>query len=144
MSTWFKNVFFNNFRVKLLALVVAFSLELYFYSPENSTKQEVSGLVVFSGLPKNAVVTSPIYGANGIPAKIDLEGPSSLIKQFQSKVTKIPYSVKALKLPTSFSLMLSNEMVPVPSGVRVLNVRPNFKRIRIEFMKLEQEESLNE
>lgn len=129
-----RNSIAKDFKLKAFALLVALSLEYYFYSPENSLREVIPSLVVFSNLPTNAIITSPLYGAAGIPAEVEIEGPLPLIRQIQQRILKIPYQVPEGSIPGKVNLRLEPEMVPVPSGVKVLRISSNFKSAKIDLV----------
>ena len=135
MLEWIKHTLAKDFKLKAFALLVALSFEYYFYSPENSLREVIPSIVVFSGLPSNSIITSPLYGATGIPAEVEVEGPLPLVRQLQQKILKIPYEVASNAIPGKINIKLEPTMVPVPSGVKVLRVSTNFKSARIDIIK---------
>ena len=139
MTDLFKQNLSKDFKLKAFALLVALSLEFFFYSPENSMRELVPSLLVFTNLPENAIMTSPLYGANGIPAEVEVEGPMPIVKQLQQRLLKIPYRVSEKSIPGSITLKLETSMVPVPPGVKVLKIYSNFKTARIDLIKEKDE-----
>lgn len=135
MLDWIKHSISKDFRLKAFALLVALSLEYYFYSPDNSLREVIPSLVVFSNLPENSVITSPLYGATGIPIEVEVEGPLPMVRQIQRQILKIPYKVPEKSVPGKINLKLDPSMVPVPSGVKVLRVSSNFRTIKFDFVK---------
>lgn len=133
-----RNSIAKDFKLKVFSLLVALSLEYYFYSPVNSLREVIPSLVVFSNLPSNSIITFPNYGAAGIPAEVEIEGPLPLVRQMQQKILKIPYEVPAGSVPGSVKIKLDPAMVPKPSGVRVLRISSNFKTAKIELIQEEK------
>ena len=121
----------SNWGLKLVSLVLAIVLEIYFYSPDNSVTSVLRARVDFVGLPPNYVVTEP-RGDNGpYLAEVHVRGPRTLIDQLLSANRRFRVPVPPGKV-TQFAAALDVRQLSLPSGVEALRITPERVTVKIE------------
>lgn len=121
----------GHWGLKLISLLLALLLEVYFYSPNNSVTASVSATVEVQNLPPTMIIVDPPFAEKGIPAQVEISGPSPLVEQVKTGVNKLYVSVPP-QVPSEFSAVVDPSQLRVPSGVEVLNVRPQTISFRTE------------
>src|SRR5689334_22599536 len=74
----------ENLSLKLISLILAVMLEIYFYSPDNSLTVSLPVTVELRNVPSTMMFISPRNGERGIPARLEVRGPRPLIEQVRT------------------------------------------------------------
>ena len=126
-----KSILGENLSLKLISLILAVLLELYFYSADNSIKAVLSASVEVKGLPENMMVVNFPNGNQVIPSRVELRGPRPLIEQVRASALK--FSVEYPKdQPPIYTALLNTRQLGLPSGVEVTDVNPATVTIEVE------------
>ncbi|MBL7661424.1 hypothetical protein JNK13_01610 [bacterium] len=126
-----KRFFSENLGLKLISVIIALLLELYFYSPDNSVVRNVNLAVDFRNLPNDLVVVSPVDFDRGMTVQVTVRGPAPLVDQFSRADDKVIVSLPN-RLSRSYSVKLNNFDVPVPSGMKIVEIRPSMIELRFD------------
>ncbi len=121
----------KNFSLKLVALLLALLLKVYFYSPDNSITAVLSATIQITGVPSDLTIVEPIGAEAGIPAQIEVRGPGPLVAQLKGRIKSIPLAFPAGS-PQGFSGVVDVESLQLPAGVEVLNINPMSVDVRTE------------
>ncbi|MFN8389676.1 MAG: CdaR family protein [Bdellovibrionota bacterium] len=113
----------ENLSLKLISLILAVLLELYFYSPDNSLKVSLAATVEIRNVPTSLMFISPHHAERGITARVIVRGPRPLIEQAQGGNQRfiLDYPQDS---PLAFSASLDPRQLTLPAGVEVLEVNP--------------------
>ncbi len=126
-----RSIFVHNFGLKVVSLVLAILLEVYFYSPDNSVSKVMSATVEIRGLPRETMVTEPAGAERGIPAQIRVRGPRTLVDQVVSQPQRLAIFYPESH-PSSFTAIVDAFQLSLPAGVEVLDVHPTAVTLRTE------------
>lgn len=130
-STKRKSILGENLSLKLISLILAVLLELYFYSADNSVKAALSASVEVKGLPENMMVVNFPNGNQVFASRVELRGPRPLIEQVRTSALK--FSVEYPKdHPPIYTALLNTRQLGLPSGVEVTDVNPSTVTIEVE------------
>ena len=117
--------------MKLISLILAVLLELYFYSADNSVKAVLSASVEVKGLPENMMVVNFPKGNQLFASRVELRGPRPLIEQVRASALK--FAVEYPKdQPPMYTALLNTRQLGLPSGVEVTDVNPATVTIEVE------------
>ncbi|MCB0324927.1 MAG: YbbR-like domain-containing protein [Bdellovibrionales bacterium] len=121
----------RNLGLKLVSLLLALLLEIYFYSPDNSVTAKVNALIDIRNIPTDMMVVEPMGAERGIPATIEVRGPGPLVQQVRTAPNRIPVLFPSGE-PREFTAVVDPSQLQLPSGVEVLSVEPTNVEIRSE------------
>jgi len=121
----------EHLSLKLISLILAFLLELYFYSPDNSLTVTVPITVEIRNVPVSMMFISPRNAERGIPARIEVRGPRPLIEQVRATTQRLNVDYPDSHPPV-FSVPLDAHKLWLPAGVEVLEVQPNTLTVELE------------
>lgn len=123
--------FTRNLGLKLLSLILAISLEVWFVSPQNLVTERFTASVELSGLPPNMVVVSPPGAERGLFAACRVRGPAPLIGELRKSPQKFEIAIPAT-VSESFIAYLNPTQLRLPSGVEVIDIEPIRFELRFE------------
>ena len=133
MSSKITAIFTENWGIKLVSLLLALLLELYFYSPDNSVTRVVTASLVISNVPKDMVLLQPTDASQGIPAQFEVTGPRTLVEKVQSAYSKIEISPpEYFYTPTLRTIVVNSDLLGLPPGVTMRPVTPRTLSIQAE------------
>lgn len=119
--------FKHNWKLKLIALLLAMLLEFYFYSPDNSVTKVLHASVSVRNVPPSMMVFSPDFPGERIDLSVTVRGPAPIVKQLEHE--DIVYTVNyPISLPANYTETLKREEMRFAlgvSGVDVLQVEPS-------------------
>lgn len=126
-----RELFFKNASLKLISIILAILLELYFYSPENYVTQEVSAGVSIINVPSTLMIVEPEGAEQGLKASVTIRGPNILLQQVlrsqPSFYVNVPDGVQR-----NFLAILNVDDLKLPLGVEVINLKPSKVELRFE------------
>lgn len=126
-----KDFFTKNLRLKLISLVLAVSLEIYFVSPHNLVTATLRVVVDITNLPARTMIVSPPKARDGIVTVFKIRGPAPLVQEVLATPRRM-----AIVLPPnvgeSFVTVMSPQELRLPSGVEVLEIDPARVELRLE------------
>lgn len=123
----------QNLSLKIISFILALSLELYFYSPDNSATADILAAVELLDIPSSVMSISPSLETGRLTAKVRIRGPRPLIEKAQKGIYN--FSVRYPKIPTlAFSAALNPEDLNLPSGIDVIDTEPS--SVTFEFEKI--------
>ena len=126
-----KSILGENLSLKLISLILAVLLELYFYSADNSIKAVLSASVEVKGLPESMMVVNFPNGNQIMQSRVELRGPRPLIEQVRTSALK--FAVEYPKdQPPIYTALLNTRQLGLPSGVEVTDVSPATITIEVE------------
>lgn len=128
-----KSFFRENLSLKLLSLILAVLLELYFYSPDNSMSVTLPASIEVRNIPPGLMVVRPAMFEKNFAARVELRGPKPLIEQARSSVHKFVVEYPATN-PMLFTAKVEPRQLWLPAGVEVREVVP--KEITIELERV--------
>jgi hypothetical protein len=126
-----KDFFTKNFRLKLVSLILAISLEVYFVSPHNLLTISVRVPVEFLNVPPTMMIVSPFDAQAGLTAHLKVRGPGPLVQQVQNTNAKFTLRLADAALPLQ-TLYLDATQLQLPSGVSVVELQPAKIELRLE------------
>jgi len=118
-----KNFFTHNLKLKILALILAISLEIYFMSPQNSVTTALSIEVNVSNTSKNMMIVEPVGIEKGFTATIKLRGPGPLIELIK-RSTYLTKIVVPENVGSSFVAEVDTSKLNLPTGVEIVEIEP--------------------
>ena len=121
----------ENLNLKILSLLMAILLEVYFFSPDNSMHAALSGTLEIVNIPADVIIVSPDHADKGIPIRIDVRGPRPLIDQIHSTAYRIAVNYPADR-PMVFRPAIDISQLAMPAGVQVLGISPGDLRVEFE------------
>lgn len=127
----------ENLSLKLISLILAVLLELYFYSPDNSVTVTVPATVDIRNVPGSLTIINPRHGERGVPARIEVRGPRPLIEQVRSTTQRFVVEYPP-EHPMVFTAALDHRQLWLPAGVEVLEVNPPVVNIELERLAQKQ------
>ena len=134
-----KHLLTENWLLKLISLVLAVMLEVYFYSPDNSIEFDLSVPVKIDNLAAERMIVWPPNGDRGLFTRVRLRGPAPLEEKVKS--SELHFTVDLAKtVRPSLQVELSTEQLSLPSGVSVVELEPS--RIELRFEKEVRKELL--
>lgn len=116
--------------LKLISLVLAVLLEVYFYSPDNSVGATLFVPIELSGLASGTMVVEPLNLGKGLAAEVQVRGPKSLVDQLRTNTQK--FSVRVASEQAEFSVVLEPSQLSLPKGVDVDRIKPERILVRTE------------
>jgi YbbR domain-containing protein len=123
--------FRKNLGLKLLSVLIAISLEIYFMSPQNLVTETYSANVELEGLPSGYRIVWPPAAADGLVVAIRVRGPGPLVQE----VRNTPRKLKVIFPPDPPRVYLAEldvSQLRLPSGVSLLELQPARLQFRIE------------
>jgi len=121
----------ENLSLKLISLILAVLLEIYFYSPDNSLTLSLPVSVEVHNIPSTLMFINPRNGERGMPARFEIRGPRPLIEQVRSATHH--YAVDYPEShPLTFSVPVDPSNFGLPAGVEVLEVQPQTITVELE------------
>ncbi len=121
----------EHLSLKLISLILAFLLELYFYSPDNSLTVTVPISIEVRNVPASMMFISPRNAEKGLSARIEVRGPRPLIEQVRASTQRLSIDYPPSHPPV-FSAPVDTRKLWLPAGVEVLEVQPNTITIELE------------
>lgn len=115
----------------VVSFFLALFLEFIFYSPNNSELTIVSAVIDIVDLPENLMVVDPPNAQKGIPAQVELRGPSPLISQVKTENLRFSVSLKSVD-SSEVVRLVDIKQLRLPSGVEIVSVSPTNVKIRTE------------
>ncbi len=116
--------------LKLISLILAVLLELYFYSPDNSVSVTVLGSIEVRNVPSSFMFINPPRGEKGIPARIEIRGPRPLVEQVRASTHRFEIEYPPDQ-PLLYTVNVDYRQLWLPPGVEVLEVSPS--NLTLEF-----------
>lgn len=124
-------MFRHNLGLKLIAVIIALTLEVYLQSPTNSRAMDIAGLISFRDLPESRMVIWPKGLANEGQVRVHLKGPAHIMESL--KVAPIPVEVLVpLPVPNHFRVTFADVKLNLPPGVEVLQFEPPHMDVNFE------------
>jgi YbbR domain-containing protein len=126
-----KNWLAENWLLKLISLVLAVMLEVYFYSPDNSIEFDLSVPVRIDNLAVERMIVWPPSGDRGLFARVRLRAPAPLEEKIKSSELHFTIDVGKTEKPSAQFELLTDQL-SLPSGVSVVQVEPSKIDLRFE------------
>jgi YbbR domain-containing protein len=123
--------FRKNLGLKLLSLLIAVSLEVYFMSPQNLVTETYSVKVELDELPPDFRVVWPPTATDGLVVAVRVKGPVPLIQELRNAQRKLKVSFP-VKPPPVYLAELDTTQLRLPSGVELLELQPTKLEFRVE------------
>lgn len=123
----------ENLSLKVISIVLAVLLELYFYSADNSVRASLPATVHIRNIPQGMTIVRPEHADRGIRAAIEVRGPRPLIEQVRVAMHSfaVDYPVTS---PPVYTAVLNPRQISLPPGVELVEVRPSSLTIEVERM----------
>ncbi len=121
----------ENLSLKLISLILAVMLELYFYSPDNSLTVSLPITIEVRNVPSSMMFISPRNGERGIPGRIEVRGPRPLIEQVRTANHRYVIDYPQDQRPV-YSVPIDARQLWLPAGVEVLEVHPHTLTVELE------------
>jgi len=128
-----RDFFRKNLGLKILSLLIAVSLEVYFMSPQNLIVETISASVELEGLPKDYMIVWPPSADEGMFVACKLRGPGPIVQELRTSPRKFKVRFPA-KPPKIMVVNLNPEELKLPSGVDLLEIQPGKVEFRIELV----------
>ena len=122
---------FANVNIKIVSLLMAILLEVYFYSPDNSLTIPLAATVEVLNVPSDLVQVSPESVESGIPIRIDVRGPRPLIEQIRGANYHFTVNYPGGR-PLAFHPILDLKQMWLPVGVEVIGISPADLKVEFE------------
>lgn len=126
-----RDLFTKNVRLKLISLVLAVSLEIYFVSPHNSVTATLRVVVDITNLPLRTMIISPAKARDGLISTFKIRGPAPLVEEALSAPRRLSI-VLPPNVGESFVTVLNAQELRLPSGIEVLEIDPPRIELRLE------------
>jgi hypothetical protein len=123
--------FTKNIGLKLLALTIAVSIELYFISPRNLMSQTIKVPVQIRNVPPKRIIVSPSGVRDGFTTEVKVRGPSPLLQQLQTSSYRFFIDIPPSALE-SYSHRFEPQSLPLPPGVEVTEITPPKLDLKLE------------
>ena len=120
-----RGLFTDNWELKLVAVMMAALLEIYFYSPDNSVTSEIAASVDIKNLPSSMMVVAPKAGDEGHLVKATVRGPGPVVRQLEQ--SRHSYRVDVPTGSKKFIEKINPEKFRFNlgvSGVEIISVSP--------------------
>lgn len=122
---------FENLNIKILSLLMAVLLEVYFYSPDNSVTLPLSASLDVLNIPSDLIITSPEHSDAGIPVRIDVRGPRPIMEQIRGATYHFTVNYPSERT-LEFHPALDLKQLWLPVGVEIIGVSPSDLKIQFE------------
>lgn len=126
-----RDFFRRNLGLKLISLIIAVWLEIYFMSPQNMVVETISAAVELQGLGDGYMVVWPPAAEEGLLAACKVRGPGPLVQEIRDTPRKFTITIPP-KPPENFVGLLNASQLGLPSGVELVEVQPPRFEFRIE------------
>ncbi|OVE79960.1 hypothetical protein BVY02_01810 [bacterium J17] len=126
-----KSFFTENLSFKILSVLLAVLLEVYFYSPDNSVITEITAFVEVRNVPSTQMIVSPPRGERGLFGSVKIKGPSTLVDQVRNVTQTFRVDLPD-NVGDRYLVQLSGSQLNLPAGVEVLEVYPPAIHFRFE------------
>ncbi len=123
----------QNLSLKIISLILAISLELYFYSPDNSATADISATIELLDVPTTLVSISPSLESSQLSAKVRIRGPRPLIEKAQKGIYSFTVNFPP-NAPLAFNSKLNPDDLGLPNGIDIIDIEPN--TVTFEFEKI--------
>lgn len=123
--------FRENLGLKTVSLLIAVMLEIYFYSPDNSTTATLTASVQMQNLPPNMMVVWPPTGDKGLFAKFRIKGPTPLVRQVEGGDHRISVNLPT-PIPATYQAIFTGNQLRLPAGITVLDIDPPSIEMKLE------------
>ncbi len=121
----------ENLSLKLVSLILAILLEVYFYSPDNSLTITLPASIVIKNVPASMVFVAPRHGERGIPARIALRGPRPLIERLRTVPQQFTVEYPSGS-PTVFPVNVDKRQLSLPAGIELIEVEPDNLTVELD------------
>lgn len=125
------NLFTENLRLKLIAVILAIALEIYFISPHNYVTATLNVPLELTNIPPTMMVVWPPDAERGLRTVIKVKGPSPLIQQIRGTPFRISSALPS-DVGATFGLVVDPSSLRLPSGVDVVEIEPQTIDLRLE------------
>lgn len=129
-----KRILFENARLKVIALLVAVMLKVYFYSQNNSVISEFY-LPVKIRNASSMMIVEPRNVEKNLLVRLKLEGPSPLVSQVQRESSAIIVDI-GVDADTNFTYVFDyrrlGDQLRFPGGVQIKEIEPARVELRLE------------
>lgn len=134
-----KNWLTENWLLKVISLVLAVMLEVYFYSPDNSIEFDLPIPIRIDNLAPEKMIVWPRSGERGLFARVRLRAPAPLEEKIKSSDLHFSIDLAKSDIPSAQFELLPDQL-SLPSGVTVQQVEP--QRVELRFEKEVKKELL--
>lgn len=131
MASGRQSVVSQNLSLKLVSLLLAILLELYFYSPDNALTVWLPATIVVRNVPQSLMFIAPRHGERGIPARISVRGPRPLIERLRTTPQQLNFDYPPGE-PMVFSLSVDRHQLSLPAGVELVDVEPESIAVELD------------
>ncbi len=135
-----KNLLAENWLLKVISLVLAVMLEVYFYSPDNSIEFDTIVPIKIENLAADRMIVWPPSGDKGLSTKVRFRSPAPLEEKIRTSSDLVFVIDLQRTVKPSMQVELSPSQLSLPSGVNVVEVEPS--RIDLRFEKEVKKELL--
>jgi YbbR domain-containing protein len=122
----FKNVFFKNFSLKLLSLLLAISLWL-FANLKATADRTMKIPVLLDNLPTLLVITNTVSDY----MNVRVDGPRRILSNLDPNVFPVHLDLSDAKIGVS-NYQINEKMVQLPAGLRVTILPPDVIQVKLE------------
>ncbi|MCC6933681.1 MAG: hypothetical protein IT292_10590 [Deltaproteobacteria bacterium] len=137
-----KKIFTENLSLKLIALMLAVLLKLYFFSSDNMVQESVELPIVVQNIPNSLILVKPRETA-AMKVQVKLRGPSPLIEQYRTRNPQLRVDLPMLHARGDKAVTQQVKLrkyLDVPNGIDIVELLPS--EVDLEFDRLIKKELL--